>query len=264
MKVVMDARTVAIVKDLTIEQRSGINGSFESKEVLFRIAVDRDYKVTKYENGQPVQSNPTDFFLAKATGNIAQAFADHCTAKKENGKLASRHLLLTGAFETYQKDRIVTQTVPVNFSGQTYNIDVSLSVPDTNYIFVVESMKFLDRPQNAQGNGNTQTLSVGTPVLAGTAPQGAPVAVPVGQVPVAPVAQAPQAPIASQVPVAPVAPQAPVASAPQAPMAPQAPVAPANAVQNAVNQVVNDMNNAMNPPTVDSNFVPATSNSAPF
>ena len=92
MQVVMDCRTVNIVKDLTVETRNGVNGAFESKEILFRIAVDRDYKITKYENGQPVQVTPTDFFLAKAVGNTAQVFADHCTDKKENGKIGRAHV----------------------------------------------------------------------------------------------------------------------------------------------------------------------------
>ena len=244
MQVVMDARTVSIVKELTTEQRQGINGNFESKEVLFRIAVDRDYKITKYENGQPVQTTPTDFFLAKATGNTAQVFADHCCFKKENGKLQSRHLLLTGHFETYQKDRVVTETVPVNFGGQVYNVEVSLSVPDTNYIFIVDKLKFLDnKPQNAQTNG-TQAISVGTPVLAGTVPQNASVATPVaGQAPIAGVA--------------------PVMQNPIMPAVQPNPVAPATAVQSAVSEVVQDMNNAMNPPTIDANFTPV-GNTAPF
>lgn len=230
MNVVMDCRTVSIVKPLTVEQRNGINGSFESKEVLFKIAVDRDYKVTRMVNGKPEQSNPTDFFLAKAVGNTAQAFADYCTAKKEDGKLVSRQLLLTGHFETYQKDRPVTQTVAVNLGGQMYNVDVTLSVTETNYIFIVDKMKFLDyKPQGAQ-TGTTQAVVVGTPVPVGTPAQNT------------------------------------VAQVPVAPAVPTAPVAPATAVQNAVTQVAQDMANAMNPPVapvVDPNFTPA-GNVSPF
>lgn len=241
---ILDARTVAIVKELTVEQRQGANGAFESKEILFRIAVDRDYKVTRQENGKTIQEYPTDFWLAKATGPVAQAFADHCTAKKEDGKLVSRHLLLIGNFETYQKSRNVKETVQVNINGALYNVNVDLNVPDTNTIFMVDGIKFLDRPQNAQANNATVATATATPAM--------PVA-PVAQVaqPVAPVAQAPvmqTAPVEAQ-PVAPVvAPVTPVAQAP---------------VAGAVAQVAQDMSQAMNPPVVDPNFT-AVGQTAPF
>lgn len=232
---ILDARTVAIVKDLTVEQRQGANGAFESKEILFRIAVDRDYKVTRQENGKTIQEYPTDFWLAKATGPVAQAFADHCTAKKEDGKLVSRHLLLIGNFETYQKSRNVKETVQVNINGALYNINVDLNVPDTNTIFMVDGIKFLDRPQNAQANGTTVATATATPAM--------PVAPAMPATPAVPVAQAPVAPVVS----APVAPVAPVVAQPA----------------QAVAQVAQDMAQAMNPPVVDPNFT-AVGQTAPF
>ena len=45
---ILNARTVSIVRDLRVEKRQGANGEFESKDILFRIAVDRDYKVTRH------------------------------------------------------------------------------------------------------------------------------------------------------------------------------------------------------------------------
>ena len=211
---ILDARTVAIVKDLTVEQRQGANGAFESKEILFRIAVDRDYKVTRQENGKTIQEYPTDFWLAKATGPVAQAFADHCTAKKEDGKLVSRHLLLLGNFETYQKSRNVKETVQVNINGALYNVNVDLNVPDTNTIFMVDSIKFLDRPQNTQANNTTVATATATPAM----------------------------------------PVAPAQTAPVAPEVAPAQVATPVAVQGAVAQVAQDMSQAMNPPVVDPNF----------
>ena len=237
---ILDARTVAIVKDLTVEQRQGANGAFESKEILFRIAVDRDYKVTRQENGKTIQEYPTDFWLAKATGPVAQAFADHCTAKKEDGKLVSRHLLLLGNFETYQKSRNVKETVQVNINGALYNVNVDLNVPDTNTIFMVDSIKFLDRPQNTQANNTTVATATATPAM-----------------PVAPAQTAPVAPAQA------VAPVAPAQTAPVAPEVAPAQVATPVAVQGAVAQVAQDMSQAMNPPVVDPNFT-AVGQTAPF
>ena len=119
---ILNARTVAIVRDLRVEKRQGANGEFESKDILFRIAVDRDYKVTRQENGKTISERPTDFWLAKATRNVAQIFADHCSATKEDGKLISRHLLLSGNFENYQNTRNVKAKVQpqVNINGSAF------------------------------------------------------------------------------------------------------------------------------------------------
>lgn len=232
---VLDARTVAVVRELRVEKRQGANGEFESKDILFRIAVDRDYKVSRTENGKTITEYPTDFWLAKATGNIAQALSDYCTAKKEDGKLVSRHLLLSGSFETYQKNRPVKETVQANINGQLYNIAVELQVPDTNTIFMIDEFKFLDRnPENTNATTTTVATASVTPVATPVAQPvaTAPVAQPVQPVAVAPMAQ----------PVAMVA--QPVATAPVA-------------------QPVADMGAVMNPPTVDPNFVPA-GQTAPF
>lgn len=179
---VLDARTVSIVRDLQVEQRTGANGTFESKSILFRIAVDRPYKVTRQENGKTISENPTDFWLAKATGNVAQAIADYCTAKKEDGKLASRRLLLNGNFENYNSPRKIKATLPVTIGGVMYNVEGEVEVPNnTSTIFIVSEFKFLDsNPQNRQNTGTTVTPAVATPVgqaqPAGQVPVGQPVA----------------------------------------------------------------------------------------
>ena len=210
---ILNARTVAIVRDLRVEKRQGANGEFESKDILFRIAVDRDYKVTRQENGKTISERPTDFWLAKATGNVAQIFADHCSATKEDGKLISRHLLLSGNFENYQNTRNVKAKVQpqVNINGQTYQLDLEVEVPvenNSNTIFIVDSIEFLDsNPANrtpSGGNaGATVSSAVATPVTASPVPVAQPAQAPVQQAqPVQQVAQ-PVAQPAQPVQVAP-------------------------------------------------------------
>ena len=224
---ILNARTVAIVRDLRVEKRQGANGEFESKDILFRIAVDRDYKVTRQENGKTISERPTDFWLAKATGNVAQIFADHCSATKEDGKLISRHLLLSGNFENYQNTRNVKAKVQpqVNIGGQIYQLDLEVEVPvdyNNNTIFIVDSIEFLDsNPANRTAPANTgATVSsaVATPVTATPATVAQPVQAPVqtasAQTASAPVAQAQPVQVAPQAVAQPVQAQAPIMNPP--------------------------------------------------
>lgn len=225
---ILDARTVSVVRDLRVEKRQGVNGEFESKDILVRIAVDRDYKVRRVENGKTIEEYPTDFWLAKFTGAVAQVFADHCTGTKEDGKLQSRHLLLSGNFENYTNTRKVTKQV--NIGGQLYEVEFEVD-NNQNTIFVVDSMKFLDKnPANATTQNNGGVVSV------------TPVAMAQSVAPATPVAPAPVAQSAT-------------------PVAMAQPVAVAQPVQVATQAV--DMSQAMNPPVVDPNFVPA-GQTAPF
>lgn len=233
---ILDARTVSVVRDLKVEKRQGVNGEFESKDILVRIAVDRDYKVRRVENGKTIEEYPTDFWLCKFTGAVAQVFADHCTATKEDGKLYSRHLLLSGNFENYTNTRKVTKQININ--GQLYNVEFEVE-NNNNTIFVVDSMKFLDKnpvANTAQNNGGVVSV---TPVDA------TPVSVPVAQV------ASPQ-PVVQPVQVAQPQPVVQVTQPVQAMVQPVAQVA----------QPV-DMSQAMNPPVVDPSFVPA-GQTAPF
>ena len=192
---ILDARTVTIVRDLKVEKRQGVNGEFESKDILVRIAVDRDYKIRRTENGKTIEEVPTDFWLAKFTGAVAQVFADHCTSTKEDGKLVSRHLLLNGNFENYTNTRKVKVAPQVNINGQIYQLDLEVDVPNNNNtIFVVDSMKFLDKNPEASTTqtGTTVTTASITPISP------APVATPVAPVAQAPVQVAPQ-PVAQPV-----------------------------------------------------------------
>lgn len=196
----LDARTVAIVRDLQVEQKNGANGQFESKSILFRIAVDRPYKVTRQENGKTISENPTDFWLAKATGNVAQTIADYCTAKKEDGKLVSRRLLLNGNFENYLSPRKIHVAFPVIINGLQYNVENDVDVPNNQAtIFIVNEMKFLDSNPANKNNGNasvatptgtataTPVGATGQPVQGGTVQGGAATATTAGTVQGAPV-----------------------------------------------------------------------------
>lgn len=234
---ILDARTVSVVRDLRVEKRQGVNGEFESKDILVRIAVDRDYKVRRTENGKTIEEYPTDFWLAKFTGAVAQVFADHCTGTKEDGKLQSRHLLLSGNFENYTNTRKVKGKVnpQVNINGQIYQLELEVELDaenNSNTIFVVDSMKFLDK--NPVSATTTSGASVTTASVT-----------PVGPVPVAvqPVAQVP---VQAAQPVAP----APVTQT----VAPIPAPIPAPVVAQSI---------GMNPPTVDPNFV-QTGETAPF
>ena len=222
---ILRARTVAIVRDFRVEKRQGANGEFESKDILFRIAVDRDYQVSVTENGITGKKRPTDFWLAKCTGDVAERFNKYCTAKDEQGKLISRHLLLGGNFEQYQKPRKIHATPQVNMNGQLVQLEFDMEVPDTSTIFIVNDIEFLDGKKNAEAPANTT----------------------------------PTATIASMTPVAtaPVA-QAPVATAPVQTAQPvQVAVAPVTQAQSV------DMSGAMNPPVVGAEFTP-DGQTAPF
>lgn len=248
MNAILDARTVAIVKPYTKERRQGVNGEFESEEVLFRIAVDRNYKVTRTENGKTVTDYPTDFWLAKATGPIAKIFADHCSTVKGDGKLQSRRLLLEGSFETYKKDRVYENTVNVDLSAYGIQGLVPITIkdvlPDTNTIFMVSSLKFLDKNPNAQqaSAGAVATAGVAGVAVAGAGIAGAGVAGVNGA----------GVPVAQQGTVAPA--QAPVAPAPGAPTVVTPAVVAGTSVNAQPGPAINPVEQAMNAPVVDPNF----------
>ena len=167
---ILRARTVSIVRDFKVEKRQGANGEFESKDILFRIAVDRDYQVSVTENGITGKKRPTDFWLAKCTGEVAERFNKYCTEKDSNGKLVSRHLLLGGNFEQYEKPRTVKAELQVELNGQLYNVTGDVNVPDTRTIFVVNDIEFLDgrKSTGSTNTGSSVSIASATPVAAGT------------------------------------------------------------------------------------------------
>lgn len=233
MTVVMSARTVAVAKQYSTQTISRPDGSVDTiRSIYFRVATRRRYhnRERQYES---------DFFLAKATGPVADLLNNNCTALRQDGsgKLQSRHLLLIGSFETYTK----TRSFNTNINGVTYTVPFE---DRNNFVFVIDHVEFLDRKDgnNGNGNGGNATWIPGSqimPQVVSAVPNGGTVAQAVPAQPVAaqavqavPQAVAAQAPIAQAVPVAHVAPAAqaaPVAQAVAA-VAPQAAVAAAQPV----------------------------------
>lgn len=252
-----DCRTVAIVRELQTNKRQGANGEFEEKSILFRIAVDRRYKVSRQENGKTVSQYATDFWLAKATGPQADFIANYCSAKREDGKLISRHLLVDGDFENYQKERQVTRhvTIPINVNGVTYTYenDITFTIDkkeNTETIFVVKEIKPLDSNPEA-GKAATKPANA---VTIGGAGNLTPAPAPAGQ--------AAPAPVQGQQPVQ----TAPATSAAQSAPAPQQggvitgqPMDIGGTAQAAAGTI----DGAMNPPTVGEGFAP-TGENCPF
>lgn len=204
-------RTVKINKPYSVDQRTGRNGTFESKMVMFTIATDREYKqAVTQADGSIKQENKTDFFVCRATGPIADLFNQYCSAKKldENGKekLVSRRLQLKGHVEKYNATR--KETIQANVGGQIVQIAVEL--PEERSVLVVEKITFLDAnpsKNNAGGTGTTAQViaqAINASPVAPVQTLGAPTyAQPVYAQPTAPVyAQ----PIAQAMPTAPVAP----------------------------------------------------------
>lgn len=244
---VLNARTVAIVRELQTVKRTGANGEFDQTDILMRIAVSRRYKATTIKNGQQVIENPTDFWLAKATGPVAERFAKYCTAKDETGKLKSRHLLIYGNFETYDKPRKEHITPQINFNGQIMQVDLDITLPDTRTIFIIENFEFLDsNPDANNANANTETVVVG------------------GITPVAQAGQATTQPAQNVAQPAQMNVTQPIQAQPtQAVVQPVQVTTPATTQATQVVTQPVDMNNVMNAPVVDPNFV-ATGEQAPF
>lgn len=178
MNVTMIARTASIAKEYTCETRNGRNGQFQSKRIMFSMAVDRKYRTTSVVNGQQTTDNPTDFFLVEFVGGAADAMQKHATGKKQDGKLQSRFLYLEGTFETYRSNKPIKATMKgVNMGGVLYDIP-GMATPDgagiTNVKFVVDFFKFLDANPNAgeSVNGYSQDGAVqyGAPAQGGYAP----------------------------------------------------------------------------------------------
>lgn len=148
-------RTSMITKELTYTQLTNNAGQVNNQaSISFNLAVDRPYKAGPADaNGR--RQNPTDYIHCRATGPVAETFNKYCTAKREDGKLRSRHLALQGRFEVYTSTRKVE--VPkqqINIGGQVYEITVpAVPVTQTNYVFVVTGMEFLDSVANSGNAG---------------------------------------------------------------------------------------------------------------
>ena len=155
-KIMTNARTVR-VQELKVEKRNaGTPNEFDAKSILFTVASNRPYSVVKkdangvviMQDGQPVKERPSDFILCKATGNLAQTIADHCSSKKAivgGEQTISRFLSLEGHLETYKSLKPVKLDKIVNIAGKDYKIEFDTKVEVDASIFVVsEIVDFLD------------------------------------------------------------------------------------------------------------------------
>lgn len=198
MKIHAIGRTVKILKPYAVEQRTGRNGNFESRMVMWTLATDRDYRqAVTNADGTVSQERHTDFFACRATGPIADLFAKYCNAvkKDENGndKLVSRRIAIEGHLEKYNATR--TEQVQLN-NGQI----IQVSLPEEREVVVVESIEFLDANPSKSNAGTTATATIvqAQPVMNAQpiAQAVAPVAQAVENIPVAPVAGAVTAEVA--------------------------------------------------------------------
>lgn len=198
MKIHAIGRTVKILKPYAVEQRTGRNGNFESRMVMWTLATDRDYRqAVTNADGTISQERHTDFFACRATGPIADLFAKYCNAvkKDENGndKLVSRRIAIEGHLEKYNATR--TEQVQLN-NGQI----IQVSLPEEREVVVVESIEFLDANPSKSNAGTTATATIvqAQPVMNAQpiAQAVAPVAQAVESIPVAPVAGAVTAEVA--------------------------------------------------------------------
>ncbi len=198
MKIHAIGRTVKILRPYAVEQKTGRNGVFESKMVMWTLATDRDYRqATTNADGSVTQERHTDFFACRATGPIADLFAKYCNAMKkdENGndKLVSRRIAIEGHLEKYNATR--TEQVQLN-NGQI----IQVTLPEEREVVVVESIEFLDANPSKSNAGTTATATIvqAQPVMNAqpVAQAVAPVAQAVESIPVAPVAGAVTAEVA--------------------------------------------------------------------
>ena len=259
-----NARTVW-VGDLKTESKVGADGQpYISKQILFRVASNRDYTVNKVINGVTVKERPSDFIFCKATGSIAQAIADYASAKDATGKLVSRHLSLHGSLETYTTYK--DMQINANVGGQVQAIQFKAEVEQT--IFIVKELDFLDSsskatvatPVTGGAVATTQPALTATPVTT-TQPAVQPqvtqaTAQPVVQTQVVTQHSEPQVPVTPTVPTTEV----------QQPVQPQVPVVTVQAIQESQTVTVDQASITTTPveiPTIDATTT-AVSGECPF
>lgn len=143
-------RTVAVVVPYRNETRKGQNGEFSVKEIFYRVAIDRGYKITDAQ-GNKVKA--TDFYLVKFTGNAADAMNQFGTAEKvkPDGTKGwqSRHIAAFGTMETFPKEREYKKVHQIPLNGKEYNVEITDTIIETNYVIVVDRVEFLDsNPEN--------------------------------------------------------------------------------------------------------------------
>lgn len=163
----MNVRTVW-VKDLVVEKKQGKNGEYEDKTVYLNVATDRNYKMDeKQPDGSVKKVVPTDFYLCRAKGDVAQRIVDFCSAKNAEGKTISRRLTLIGHMETYKKTVEYKPSANFKFKdGNVYPITIPHKEVQDRVVFVVEEFEFLDSNPANKNNANNEELvpTIGEPI----------------------------------------------------------------------------------------------------
>lgn len=135
----------AWVGELQTKEVTGADGKpFTSQSIMFRIATKRDYYITRTVNGEQLRERPTDFFSCKATGALAKLIADYASDKKEDGKLVSRLVELSGHMETYKSKRIEKKVHQFQIGDDLCEAEIEHEVETVEHIFMVDSLNFLD------------------------------------------------------------------------------------------------------------------------
>lgn len=188
-KLLTNARTVKVF-ELKVEKRNaGTTNEFDAKSILFTVASNRPYAITKKNpdgsvvmlNGVPAKERQSDFFLCKATGNLAQTIADHCADTKPvvggaPGAITtiSRFLSLEGHLENYKSMKPVKMEKIVNIAGKDYKIEFDTKIEVDATIFIVHDIvDFLDsKPVTGVSSSKsvTETVKISEVPLASTTP----------------------------------------------------------------------------------------------
>jgi hypothetical protein len=204
-------RTSRVVKEENV-QRTGRNGVFESKYVMFQGASDRPYKqAVSHQDGTVTQERQPDFFTFKMSGGLYDTWKKYCDSKKivdGKEKLVSRRLYLAGHAETYNATR--KEIVQANVNGQL--IQIAVELPETRTIYVVEKFEFLDaNPINKENTVANGTVATAVPTVAPAQPVVMPTVAPAQTATIAQPAQ----PMIAQPVAMPVAPVAQTVAQPQ-------------------------------------------------
>lgn len=153
----------AWVGDLQTKEVTGADGKpFTSQSIMFRIATKRDYYITRTVNGEQLRERPTDFFSCKATGALAKLIADYASDRKEDGKLVSRLVELSGHMETYKSKRVEKKTHRFQIGNDLCEAEIEHEVETMEHIFMVDSLNFLD--SNKSESAKTSTTKSTEPI----------------------------------------------------------------------------------------------------
>lgn len=146
----------AWVGELQTKEITGTDGKpFTSQSIMFRIATKRDYYVSRTVNGEVVRERPTDFFSCKATGALAKLIADYASDKREDGKLVSRLVELSGHMETYKAKRTENKTHQFQIGDSLCEAEIAHEYEVVEHIFMVDSLNFLDSNKSESAKPST-------------------------------------------------------------------------------------------------------------